>query len=132
MPVASAPMRSPATTFPKLPGSTIRMPKSPFAEITLPAPGVVPPTPITWGELAGLSTPRRLLQSRLPLSPEAANHDCPIAFAFAKMLSSARCVAADTPTSHTPQLVETTWPGLSVTIRLYRVVKSASEVEAAM
>ena len=94
--------------------------------------GVVPPTPITWGELAGLSTPRRLLQSRLPLSPEAANHDCPIAFALAKMLSLVRCEAADKPASHAPQLVETTWPGLSVTIRLYMVVKSAMEVEADM
>src|SRR5216110_1535329 len=94
--------------------------------------GVVPPTPITWGELAGLSTPRRLLQSRPPLSPEAANHDCPIAFPLAKMLSSVCCVAADTPTSHAPQLVETTWPGLSVTIRLYIVVKWAREVDAGM
>src|SRR2546428_7558073 len=81
------------------------------------------------GEFAGLSTPRMLLQSRLPLSPEAANHDCPIAFALAKMLSSVCCEAADNATSHAPQLVETTWPGLSVTIRLYMVVKSAVDVE---
>src|SRR5439155_23184787 len=94
--------------------------------------GVVPPTPITWGEFAGLSTPRMLLQSRLPLSPEAANQDCPFALPFAKMLSSVCCVAVDTPASHTPQLVETTWPGLSLTMRLYATVKSASDVEAAM
>src|SRR2546429_8952755 len=94
--------------------------------------GVVPPTPITWGELAGLSTPRRLLQSRLPLSPEAANHDCPIAFALAKMLSSVSCEAVDTPTSHAPQLVETRWPGLSGTIRFYMVVNPGIQVEPVM
>src|SRR5947209_19991397 len=94
--------------------------------------GVVPPTPITWGELAGLSTPRRPLQSRLPLSPEAANHDCPIAFALAKMLSSVCCEAAENATSHAPQLVETTWPGWSVTTRVYIVLKSAVEGEAGM
>jgi hypothetical protein len=94
--------------------------------------GVVPPTPITCGELAGLSTDSMLLQSRLPLSPDAANHDWPIAFAFAKIASSVSCVAVETPTSHTPQLVETTCPGLSVTIRLYIVVKSGSDVDADM
>src|SRR2546422_8259720 len=97
--------------------------------------GVVPPTPITCGEFAGLSTlgVRVVLpQSRLPLSPDAANHDCPIALPVAKMLSSVCCVAADMPASHAPQLVDTTWPGLSVTMRLYIVVKSAKEVEAAM
>src|SRR5207247_5885371 len=94
--------------------------------------GRVPPTTITCGEFAGLSTPRRPLQSRLPLCPEAANHDCPIAFALAKMLSSVCCEAAENATSHAPQLVETTWPGLSVTIRLYIVVKSAVDVEADM
>ena len=93
----------------------------------------MPPTPITCGEFAGLSTVTVLVpQSRLPLSPEAANHDWPIAVALATMLSSACCVAAETPASHAPQLVETTRPGLSVTIRLYIVVKSASEVEADM
>jgi hypothetical protein len=94
--------------------------------------GVVPPTPITCGEFAGLSTDSRLLQSRLPLSPEAANQDCPIAFAFAKIASSVCCVAAEMPTSQTPQLVETTCPGLSVTMRLYIVVKAAFAVDAAM
>ena len=94
--------------------------------------GVVPPTPITCGEFAGLSTESMLLQSRLPLSPEAANHDCPMAFAFAKIASSVSCVAAEMPTSHTPQLVETTCPGLSVTMRLYIVVKSAFWVDADM
>ena len=62
-------------------------------------PGVVPPTPMTCGEFAGSSTVTRLLQSRLPLSPEAANHDCPIALALAKMLSSVCCVAAGSPAS---------------------------------
>src|SRR5262249_41001137 len=94
--------------------------------------GVVPPTPITWGELAGLSTDSVLLQSRLPLSPDAANQDCPIAFALAKMSSSVCCVSAATPASQAPQLVVTTWPGLSVTMRLYIVVKSASAVDADM
>jgi hypothetical protein len=51
--------------------------------------GVVPPAPMTCGEFAGLSTPSTPPQSRLPLSPEAANHDCPIALALAKMLSLA-------------------------------------------
>jgi hypothetical protein len=92
----------------------------------------VPPTPITCGEFAGLSTDSMLLQSRLPLSPDAANHDCPMAFAFAKIASSVACVAAEMPTSHTPQLVDTTCPGLSVTMRLYIVVKSTFEVVAAM
>jgi hypothetical protein len=94
--------------------------------------GVVPPTPITCGELAGLSTESVLLQSRLPASPDAANHDCPMAFAFARIASSESCVAVEMPTSHTPQLVETMCPGLSVTMRLYIVVKSAFEVEADM
>ena len=94
--------------------------------------GVVPPTPITCGEFAGLSTVSTLLQSRLPLSPEAANHDCPSAFAFAKIASSVCCVAAGRPASQAPQLVVTTWPGLSVTMRLYSWVKSAFDVEAAM
>jgi hypothetical protein len=94
--------------------------------------GVVPPTPITCGELAGLSTDSMLLQSRLPLSPDAANHDCPMAFAFAKMASSVCCAAADIPTSQAPQLVDTTCPGLSVTTRLYIVVKSVSDVDADM
>ncbi len=70
--------------------------------------GVVPPTPMTCGELAGLSTESVLLQSRLPLSPDAANHDCPMAFAFAKIASSVSCVAVVRPTSHAPQLVDTT------------------------
>ena len=35
------------------------------------------------------------LQSRLPASPDAANQDCPIALAFAKMLSFVSCVAAE-------------------------------------
>ncbi len=94
--------------------------------------GVVPPTPITCGELAGLSTDSMLLQSRLPLSPDAANHDCPMAFAFAKIPSSVCCVAAGRPISHTPQLVVTTCPGLSVTMRLYIVVKSELPVDADM
>jgi hypothetical protein len=94
--------------------------------------GVVPPTPITCGELAGLSTESVLLQSRLPLSPDAANHDCPMALAFAKIASSVCCVAVGIPTSHAPQLVVTMWPGLSVTIRLYMVVKSALPVDADM
>jgi hypothetical protein len=55
-----------------------------------------------------------------------------MALALAKMLSSACCVAAEMPTSHAPQLVVTTWPGLSVTMRLYITVKSANEVERAM
>jgi hypothetical protein len=92
----------------------------------------VPPTPITCGEFAGLSTDSVLLQSRLPLSPDAANHDCPIAFAFAQIASSDVWVATEMPTSHTPQLVDTTCPGLSVTMRLYIVVKSAFDVEADM
>ena len=80
--------------------------------------GVVPPTPITCGEFAGLSTVSVWLQSRLPLSPEAANHDWPIAFAFAKIASSDCCVATGRLASQAPQLVVTTWPGLSVTMRL--------------
>ena len=94
--------------------------------------GVVPPTPITCGELAGLSTLMMLLQSRLPSSPDAANHDSPMAFAFAKIASSMCWVAEASAASHAPQLVETTWPGSSVTIRLYITEKSASPVEAAM
>ena len=94
--------------------------------------GVVPPTPITCGEFAGLSTPSTPPQSRLPASPDAANHDCPMAFAFAKMLSDMCCAADEIAASHEPQLVETTWPGLSTTIRLYIGGKSASEVDAAM
>src|SRR3989449_11315986 len=94
--------------------------------------GVVPPTPITCGELAGSSTESALLQSRLPLSPEAANHDWPTAFALAITASSACCCAGESATSQVPQLVVTTWPGSSVTIRLYMVVKSASDVEADM
>jgi hypothetical protein len=94
--------------------------------------GVVPPTPMTCGEFAGLSTLSRLLQSRLPLSPEAANQDWPIALAFAKIASSACCVATGRAASHAPQLVVTTWPGLSVTMRLYSCVKSAFDVDAAM
>src|SRR5690349_10734525 len=94
--------------------------------------GVVPPTPITCGELAGLSTESVLLQSRLPLSPDAANHDCPIALPFAKIASSVSCVDAARVTSHAPQLVVTTCPGLSVTMRLYIFVKSAFPVLAAM
>ncbi len=70
--------------------------------------GVVPPTPITCGELAGLSTDSVPLQSRLPLSPDAENHDWPMAFAFAKIASSVCCVAVGSPTSHVPQLVDTT------------------------
>src|SRR5262245_57718950 len=74
--------------------------------------GVVPPTPMTWGELAGLSTVMvdglPLPQSRLPLSPDAANHDCPIAFALAKMLSSVCCVPVGSRYSQAPQLVDTT------------------------
>jgi hypothetical protein len=92
----------------------------------------VPPTPITCGEFAGLSTVRIPLQSRLPSSPEAANHDWPIAFAFAKIASSVCWVASERAASHAPQLVDTTWPGLSVTTRLYICVKSARDVEAAM
>lgn len=79
-----------------------------------------------------MSTESVLLQSRLPLSPDAANHDCPMAFAFAKMASSVCCSAAERPASHAPQLVDTTCPGLSVTMRLYMVVKSASDVDADM
>jgi hypothetical protein len=94
--------------------------------------GVVPPTPITCGEFAGLSTVSVWLQSRLPLSPEAANHDWPIAFAFAKIASSVCWVATGSPASQAPQLVVTTWPGLSVTMRLYSCVKSAFDVDAAM
>src|SRR5947208_946071 len=84
---------------------------------------------MTCGEFAGLSTPRMPLQSRLPLSPEAANHDCPIAFALAKMLSSVSCEAVDTPTSHAPQLVEIWVAGVSVTIRLDIDVKSGIELQ---
>src|SRR5262249_58848293 len=69
--------------------------------------GVVPPTPITWGELAGLSTDSVPLQSRLPLSPEAANQDCPMAFALAKMASSALRVPGGMSASQAPQLVVT-------------------------
>jgi hypothetical protein len=95
--------------------------------------GVVPPTPITCGELAGLSTVTTLVpQSRLPSSPEAENHACPIAFALAKMLSSDCCVAADKPASQAPQLVDTTCPGLSVTMRFYIVVKLALDVDVDM
>src|SRR5262249_7204327 len=95
--------------------------------------GVVPPTPITCGEFAGWSTVvTRVPQSWLPLSPEAANHDCPIAFALAKMLSLACWVAESILDSHSPQLVDTTCPGLSVTTRLYIVVKSALAVDADM
>ena len=94
--------------------------------------GVVPPTPITWGELAGLSTWAVLWQSRLPLSPEAANQDCPMAFALAKMASSAASVPEGMSASQAPQLVVTTWPGLSVTIRLYAAVKSTRAVDFAM
>src|SRR5262249_61269713 len=94
--------------------------------------GAAPPTPITCGELAGLSTVPMPLQSLLPLSPEAASHDCPIALAFAKMLSSICCVAVAMLASHRPQLVVTTWPGLSVTMRLYITVKSVSAVDADM
>jgi len=79
-----------------------------------------------------LSTEGVLLQSRLPLSPDAANQDCPMAFAFAKIASSVCCMATDRPTSHAPQLVDTTCPGLSVTTRLYIVVKSVSDVDADM
>jgi hypothetical protein len=70
--------------------------------------GVVPPTPITCGELAGWSTLVTLLQSLLPLSPEAANHDWPMAFAFAKIASFICWVAGAIADSHAPQLVETT------------------------
>src|SRR5262245_12844793 len=94
--------------------------------------GVVPPTQITWGELAGLSTDSMLLQSRLPLSPDAANHDCPMAFAFAKMASSVCCVATGGPASHAPQLAVTPCQGASVTMRLYIVVKSELPVDADM
>ena len=38
----------------------------------------------------------------------------------------------DRPASQAPQLVVTTWPGLSVTIRLYMVAKSANDVDADM
>jgi hypothetical protein len=55
-----------------------------------------------------------------------------MAFAFAKIASSACCCAGEMATSQTPQLVETTCPGLSVTIRLYMVVKSAFCVDADM
>src|SRR2546425_293426 len=94
--------------------------------------GVVPPTPMTWGEFAGWSTLRVFLQSRLPLSPEAANHDWPTAFALVKMLSSVRWTDVDRRASQSPQLVVTTRPGLSVTIRLYMGMKSPKEVDAAM
>jgi hypothetical protein len=97
--------------------------------------GVVPPTPITCGEFAGLSTDSVLLplpQSRLPLSPDAANHDCPMALALAQMASSVCWVAFERLASHAPQLVDTTCPGLSVTMRLYIVVKSPLLVDAAM
>ena len=94
--------------------------------------GVVPPTPVTCGEFDGWSTVRILLQSRLPLSPEAANHDWPTAFPFAKMSSSICWRDSGRPASHAPQLVVTTLPGSSVTIRLYIGVKSLKELDAAM
>jgi hypothetical protein len=55
-----------------------------------------------------------------------------MAFAFAKIASSVCCAAAEMPTSQIPQLVETTCPGLSATMRLYMVVKSAFCVDADM
>ena len=94
--------------------------------------GVVPPTPITCGELAGLSTESVLWQSRLPLSPEAANQDCPMAFALAKMALSVASVPASISASQAPQLVVTMCPGLSVTIRLYAAVKSTRAGDFAM
>src|SRR3989442_4376119 len=93
--------------------------------------GVVPPTPMTCGEFAGWSTLTVIWQSRLPLSREAANHDWPAAFAFVKMLSSVRWTDVDRPASQSHQLVVTTCPGLSVTMRLYMGMKALKEVDAA-
>ncbi len=43
MPVESVPMRSPATTLPVVPLSVMYTPLEPLPEMTLPAPGTVPP-----------------------------------------------------------------------------------------
>src|SRR5690348_8257967 len=95
------PLQPVSDPYPPHPGLPIVMPEL--------HAGVVPPTPITCGEFAGLSTVSTELQSRLPASPDAANHDCPIAFAFAKTASSVCCVPTGRAASQAPQLVVTTW-----------------------
>ncbi len=56
MPVASVPMKFPATTLPVVPASVIMTPLVLLPEITFPDPGVVPPMRLPL-EFPPISTP---------------------------------------------------------------------------
>ena len=84
---------------------------------------VVPPTPVTFGWLAGSSVNRPVLplvlpeQSSDPLSPVAAKMLCPWAAISAKIAASAATLLAETTGSQLPQLVLTALAWSSVAIR---------------
>src|SRR5215472_179835 len=88
-------------------------------EPPVPACRFVPPTPTTFGSLAGESTARLVSsQSYAPESPEAAKTACPWAAPCEKIWLSEESSEVPDDASHKPQLVLVTLARLSVTILL--------------
>jgi len=74
------------------------------------AVSVVPPTPVTYGWLAGSSTASESSsQSSEPESPAAAKTDCPLVAASSKRVFSAAIVEEPASDSHRPHDVEMTF-----------------------